>query len=143
MIVNLRYGRGDLRVEVPSARVTVLAPAFVPGLADEAQSFREAVNRPIGARPLRECDGGGRARRDRHPGHHAAAALRSPAAVVLAELAHVPDDRVTIINGTGSHRVNTEEELRSMVGAEILRRHRVVNHSAYDAGRDGARRDDR
>ena len=132
MVVNLRYGRGDLTVKVPSTRVTVLAPTFVPGLADEAQSFREAVNRPIGARPLRECTAAG----DR-------VAIVIPDLTrplpsdrllpwLLAEFAHVPDDRVTIINGTGSHRANTEEELRSMVGAEILRRHRVVNHSAYE-----------
>ena len=134
MVVNLRYGRGDLPVNVPSTRVTVLAPTFVPGLADEARSFRDAVSRPIGARPLRECTAAG----DR-------VAIVIPDLTrplpsdrllpwLLAEVAHVPGDRVTIINGTGSHRANTEEELRSMVGAEILRRYRVVNHSAYEPG---------
>ena len=34
--------------------MTVVEPRFVAGLADERAAFREAVRRPIGARPLRE-----------------------------------------------------------------------------------------
>jgi nickel-dependent lactate racemase len=37
-----------------------------------------------------------------------------------------------IVNGTGSHRANTHEELARMVGADVLRRYRVVNHDAHD-----------
>jgi nickel-dependent lactate racemase len=57
----------------------------------------------------------------------------------------VPEERIVIVNGTGSHRVNTEAELASMVGRDVLTRYRVVNHSAHDPaglvpagkGRDG------
>ena len=132
MMVNLRYGTGDLRVDVPSARVTVLAPAFVPGLADEAQAFRDAVRRPIGARPLREGIAAGERVAIVIPDITRPLPSDRLLPWVLGELAHVPDDRVTIVNGTGSHRVNTEEELRSMVGGDLLRRCRVVNHSAYE-----------
>ena len=51
---------------------------------------------------------------------------------LFEELSHVPAERFTIVNGTGSHRTNTPEELRSMVGPEILGRYRVVNHTAHD-----------
>jgi nickel-dependent lactate racemase len=50
----------------------------------------------------------------------------------LEEIAHVPKEKVTIINGTGSHRANTPEELTSMIGWETASRFRVVNHSAHD-----------
>lgn len=132
MMVNLRYGRGELRVAVPSTRAKVVQPKFVPGRPDEAAAFREAVRRPIGARPLAECVGAG---------EHLAVAIPDITRPLpshrllpwlLEELAHVPADRVTIVNGTGSHRVNTEEELRSMVGADVLARYRVVNHSAHE-----------
>ncbi|MDP9365509.1 MAG: nickel-dependent lactate racemase, partial [Chloroflexota bacterium] len=53
---------------------------------------------------------------------------------IFAELAHVPAANVVVINGTGSHRANTPDELRAMVGAEVLKRYRVVNHDAHDAG---------
>lgn len=132
MLVRLRYGLGELRVNVRSTRVTVLEPAFVPGLEDEAGAFRDAVRRPIGSRPLRDCVAAG---------HRLAVAIPDitrplPSHRLLPwlfdELAHVPADRVTIVNGTGSHRVNTDAELRSMVGEDVLRRYRVVNHSAHE-----------
>ncbi len=132
MMVNLRYGRGEVRVEVPSSRVSVVEPAFVPGLPDEAAAFREAVHRPIGARPLRECAAAGERLAVAIPDLTRPLPSSRLLPWVLEELAHVPADRVTIVNGTGSHRVNTEDELRSMVGAGVLARYRVVNHSAHE-----------
>jgi nickel-dependent lactate racemase len=44
----------------------------------------------------------------------------------------VPPENVTIVNGTGSHRPNTEEELVAMVGREVASNYRVVNHNAHD-----------
>src|SRR5207344_2066040 len=35
-------------------------------------------------------------------------------------------------NGTGSHRGNTPAELEKMVGPEVLRKYRIVNHTAHD-----------
>ena len=132
MMVNLKYGRGELHVDVPSARVSVVEPRFVPGLPDEAAAFREAVRRPIGARPLRQCVGAGDRLAVAIPDLTRPLPSRRLLPWLFDELAHVPADRITIVNGTGSHRVNTEDELRSMVGAEVLARYRVVNHSAHE-----------
>jgi nickel-dependent lactate racemase len=121
-----------LEISLPSERVTVLEPRFVPGLPDEAAAFREAVRQPIQTRPLRELI----AAEDRVA--IVIADLTRPLPSdrllpwLLEEIAHVPDERVVIINGTGSHRINTPEELERMVGAEILRRYRVVNHNSHD-----------
>jgi nickel-dependent lactate racemase len=51
---------------------------------------------------------------------------------ILAELPHVPAERFTVVNGTGSHRANTPEELATMVGADVFGRIRVVNHNSHD-----------
>ncbi len=53
MKVHLQYGRDGIDVEIPSARVRVIEPAFVEGLADEAAAFTAAVRSPIGGKPLR------------------------------------------------------------------------------------------
>jgi nickel-dependent lactate racemase len=132
MMVNLRYGHGELRVEVPSTRVSVVEPAFVPGLPDEAAAFRDAVRRPIGARPLRDCVAAGERLAVAIPDLTRPLPSRRLLPWLFEELGHVDASRVTIVNGTGSHRVNTEEELRSMVGPEILAGYRVVNHSAHE-----------
>ena len=53
--------------------------------------------------------------------------------VLLGELGHVPRDQVTILVAAGTHRANTREELEEMLGADVVRDYRVVNHSAFDA----------
>lgn len=134
MKVNLPYGPGELATEIPSARVRVIAPTFVPGLPDETGAFLEALRRPIGGGPLRERvksrdrvaivipDGTRPLPTDR---------LLPP---LLAELDHVPEANITIVNGTGSHRGNTPDELAAMVGPAVAARLRIVNHDAHDPG---------
>jgi nickel-dependent lactate racemase len=132
MNVRLEYGTSGLAVEIPSSRVSVFSPRHEAGLSDEKAAFREAVTAPIGCRPLREIVGA----RDRVavvipditrplPSHRLLPWL-------FEALSHVPPERFTIVNGTGSHRVNTEEELASMVGREVLERCQVVNHDSHD-----------
>src|SRR4051794_40294140 len=132
MKVHLQYGTEGLAVDLPSENVRVIEPRFVDGLADEAAAFQDAVRRPLGGRPLRELVKAS----DR-------VALVIPDITrplptdrllrwILAELDHVPAERFTVVNGTGSHRGNTREELAAMVGSDVLARVRVVNHDAHD-----------
>jgi nickel-dependent lactate racemase len=132
MKIHLQYGQDGLEIDVPSKNVTLLEPRFLPGLADEAAGFREAVRNPIGTRPLRELIGA-----DERVAIVIADITRPLPSDrllpwLLEEIAHVSPDRVTIVNGTGSHRVNTPAELERMVGAEVLARYRVVNHNSHD-----------
>ena len=50
---------------------------------------------------------------------------------VLDELG-VPDEDVVILVATGTHRGNTDEEIRAMLGDDVVERVRVVNHDARD-----------
>jgi nickel-dependent lactate racemase len=145
MRTHLQYGTTGLDVDLPSDNVTVITPRFVAGLPDERAAFQEAVRRPLRSASLRDVV---RAT-DR-------VAIVIPDITrplptdrllpwVLEEIDHVPLERLVIVNGTGSHRVNTPGELRTMVGADVYRRVRVVNHDAHDpaglapvgAGEDG------
>jgi nickel-dependent lactate racemase len=51
---------------------------------------------------------------------------------MLEELSHIPKDRFIIINGLGSHRANTREELISMLGQQIVDTIKIENHDAFD-----------
>jgi nickel-dependent lactate racemase len=51
--------------------------------------------------------------------------------VLLAELEHVPRDRISILVATGTHRSNTVEELEGMLGAEVVRNYPVINHRSF------------
>jgi nickel-dependent lactate racemase len=119
-------------VDIPGADVTVIEPRFVPGLADERAAFVEAVRAPIGARPLREIVAAGERLAVVIPDLTRPLPSDRLLPWLFEELGHVPAERVVIVNGTGSHRANTRDELASMVGSEVLRRYRVVNHTAHD-----------
>jgi nickel-dependent lactate racemase len=129
--VHLQYGRQGLDVEIPGD-VTVLEPRFIEGLPDERAAFFDALRAPLGSKPLDELVDA----RDR-------VALVIPDITrpfpsnrvlpwLLEALAHVPVEQIVVVNGTGSHRVNTPDELRAMVGADVFARVRVVNHHSHD-----------
>jgi lactate racemase len=131
---QLQYGRGDITAEIPSSDVTVLRTKHEEGLPDEAASFREAVRSPIGCAPLRERIGAA----DRVAVVIPDITRPLPSDRLLPwlfeELSHVPPENFAIVNGTGSHRPNTEEELAAMVGREVVSEYRIVNHDAHDPG---------
>ncbi len=132
MRVSLPYGEGRVEAEVPSRNVTLLEPKFVEGVPDEQAAFLEAVRHPIESRPLKDLCG---------PADRVALVIPDSTRPLVSdrllkwaicELSHVPDKNIIIVNGTGSHRGNTETELLSMLGMDITGRFRIVNHSAHD-----------
>lgn len=132
MQVKLPYGREKMLVDIPAAQVDEIRPRFVPGLRDEGAAFREAVRAPLRARPLRELI---------EPADKVAVVIPDitralPSERLLtwlfAELPGLPSENVTIVIGTGTHRPNTAQEIVSMVGRDIARAYRVVNHDAFD-----------
>lgn len=147
MSTHLQYGKDGLEVAIPSSKVTTLAPRFIPGLPDEAAAFREAVRYPINSKPLSELIGAN----DRVAVVIPDITRPLPSDRLLpwlfAELDHVPAENFVIVNGTGSHRVNTPAEIASMIGDEIASRYRIVNHNSHDpatlifAGKTGDGRD--
>ena len=144
MIVPLAYGRSGLDLAVPddlADRVTVVEPRYVPGVPDEAAALRAALREPVGTPPLRD--------------------LLSPTdtvAVVFCDITRpmpsdrvlpvlleevetvVGRDRIVLINGTGTHRANTPDELREMLGPELVAQYRIVQHDARNEDESGPRR---
>ena len=132
MNVELAYGRGRLTVDFPADRTTVLEPAYVRGLPDEAAAIRRALRAPLGSPPLASLV---------KPDQSVAVSVcditrpmpsRTLLPVLLGELAHLPDERIVILIATGTHRPNDRGELVEMLGEEVVDRYRIVNHSAFD-----------
>jgi len=135
MKVHLAYGRQGLDVELPEENVTVVEPQFVPAVPDEAAAVRAALRQPIGTPPLREMV---------RPEDTVAVVFSDITRPtpndrmlpqLLAELSHVPREKITLIDALGMHRHNTPEELTRMLGPEIVANYRIVNHEAYDKAR--------
>jgi lactate racemase len=129
--VHLAYGKTGLDVDLPGA-VTILERRPQAAVPDEAAAIREALRAPIGSAPLR----------DLVKASDSVVIVFSDITrpmpsdrvlpVLLAELGHVPDGNVTLINALGTHRPNTEDELRRMLGPAIVERYRIVQHDAWD-----------
>lgn len=132
MKINLQYGQNGLELSVNPSRTTIIEPKFVPGLADEAASFFQAVRNPLDCPPLREQI----LATDRVavviPDITRPLPTERLLPWVFAELSHVPPQNFVIINGTGSHRVNSREELAVMCGLEVSQKYEIVNHNSLD-----------
>jgi len=132
MRLKLAYGRDGLWVDLPDRNVTVVEPRFVEGLSDEAAAILQALRQPLDSPPLRELV---------RPDDTVAVVfsditrptpndrLLPP---LLAELSDVPREQIVLINATGMHRCNTEEELRGMLGDDVVDSYRVVQHDGQN-----------
>jgi len=134
MKIELAYGKTGLIVDLPDELdVTVVAPRYVPAVADERSALLEALADPIDSPPLRDLvkptDRVGIVFSDitRPTPNH----LVVPA--VIHALDHVPAHHITLFNALGTHRANTEEELRSMLGDDIVERYHIVQNNAFDS----------
>ncbi|MFF7281257.1 nickel-dependent lactate racemase [Streptomyces griseorubiginosus] len=135
MKVRLAYGRSGLDIDVDPSAATVVEPVHHQAAADQSAVLRAALRDPVAGPPLRErvrpgqtvaisaCDG------TRPQPRH----LMIPA--VLDELDGIVRlEDVVILVATGTHRGNSEAELRAMFGDEVVDTVRIVNHDARDAG---------
>jgi nickel-dependent lactate racemase len=133
MEIRLRYGREGLPVTLPD-HVDVVTTRFTPGLLDEAAAIREALRCPIASEPLADLVKPG----DTVVVGHSDITRATPNArllpVLLAELeaAGVAQEDITLLNALGTHRPQTEAELRAMLGDAIVERYRCLQHDGND-----------
>ena len=133
MQVNLTYGRNGLAVNLPDS-AQVVASRFVPGLPDEATAIRDALRQPIGSPALVAKVRPG----DKVVIAHSDITRATPndriLPVLLAELeaAGVARQDITLLNALGTHRRQTEAELRAMLGDDIVNHYHCIQHDAYD-----------
>ena len=133
MKIKLDYGKTGLDIRLPdSLNVDVVEPSYRKGLPDQSAAIEDALLKPIDSKPLRDLvrqsDTVGIVFND----------ITRPTPyniilpILLRELGSIPDERILFFNATGTHRANTEDELREMLGDEVLRRYRIIQNDALD-----------
>src|SRR6266487_4374946 len=132
MRVRLDYGDDGLEVDLPDRPVTVIEPVFKPALPDPHAALVAALRAPVGREPLRQLVRRGQRIAISVCDITRAQPRREMLRALFDEMPAVGDEDVTILIATGTHRVNTPAELEQMVGADILRRYRAVNHDSRD-----------
>ena len=131
--VKLAYGRSGLDVDLPDW-TDVIAPRFVDGLPDEQAALRDALRAPIDSLPLADL-----VRPDDtvvivHTDITRATPNDRILPPLLAELERVgvQRDHITLLNGLGTHRKQTEAELRAMLGDAVVDGYRCLQHDCFD-----------
>lgn len=131
--VELAYGRGRLAVELPADRTTIVAPAYPPAARDPRATVRTALRNPVAGPPLRELV---------RPGQTVAISAcdgtrPQPRRIVIPAILEELDgvvrlEDVTVLVATGTHRGNTDAELREMFGDDVVDTVDVANHNARE-----------
>jgi nickel-dependent lactate racemase len=132
--VDLAYGRHGTSVEVPDSSDVIL-PVDAPALDDEDAAIRAALHAPVAGAALGALVEGARRVAVVFPDLTRPMPNRTVLPPLLDELARagVPDERVTLLCATGTHRQATAAEMAELIGPELVARYRIVDH---DAGSD-------
>ncbi|HJX48568.1 MAG TPA: lactate racemase domain-containing protein, partial [Gaiellaceae bacterium] len=127
MKIDLAYGEHGLVIDLPTDRSTVIRPAHRQAAPDERAAVLAALRKPLSGAPLRQvvrpgqtvaisiCDG-----TRAQPRHIVIPAILEE----LADIVRLED--VVLLVATGTHRGNSEEELRRMLGDDVVDTVRVV-----------------
>jgi nickel-dependent lactate racemase len=112
----------------------VIEPAYVAGLADERAALVEALRKPIAGPPLREIAKAGNRVVIVHTDITRATPNDRILPPLLAELeaAGVARSDITLLNALGTHRPQTADELKAMLGADVVANYRCLQHDASD-----------
>ncbi|HEY3841061.1 MAG TPA: nickel-dependent lactate racemase [Bryobacteraceae bacterium] len=129
--VELPFGKGRLEVQ---AAGKLIDGKMSHAVSDEAGAVQNALDHPIGARPLREIVQRGErvaiivnditrlTRTD----------LLLPPIVNTLNAAGITDSDIFVVFALGIHRLQTDDERRLIVGDEMYRRLRMFDHVSTD-----------
>lgn len=135
MRVALAFGKTGLNLELPEGpSYQVLETRSAAPLADVPSALENALDSPIDSPSLLDL-----ARRNTSAAISVCDITRpAPNRITLPPLlarlraAGIPDDGVTILIATGLHRAATADEVEIILGPDIARHYRVVNHRARE-----------
>ncbi|MBB6448708.1 nickel-dependent lactate racemase [Geomicrobium halophilum] len=128
---TLLYGRDGLDIQVPEDTV-VIEPTNIPALENQEEAVLEAMKAPIGTPSLREMV------TDTDTVAIVISDITRPTPndilvpAIIKTLGNIPLENFVIINGTGTHRDQTEEEFVEMLGQWIVDNIRIVNNHCHE-----------
>ena len=126
MKIQMDYGRQGLELDAPETADVFLVSEMRP-LEDEAAAIRTALRSPIGSSPLKDRLRPGVTVALVHTDITRATPNDRLLPVILAELeaGGIRREDITLINGLGTHRPQTEAELRAMLGDEVVDHYQI------------------
>ena len=135
MHTRFAFGKHGLDLSLPHGRhYEVVESRSAPPLIDPAKAIAYALDHPIASEPLLKLAQGKRTAAINicDITRPAPNRLTLPPMLERLHAAGIPVEGITILVATGLHRSATPEEIDIIVGPEIARKYRILNHDAKD-----------
>ena len=113
------YGKSEIEINVPDDS-TIIEPQNIDAIQDYESTIKNVLRNPTNSKPLKEMVNSNDivsiviSDITRPTPNHILVPL------LIEELNHVPRENFVIINGTGTHRDQTRDELIQMLGEDIV-----------------------
>ncbi len=133
MKVKLLYGEGNLEIELPTnSNVNIIEPTRIDSIEDPKTALSESLRKPIGSRPLYEV-----VQPDSKIGiifNDITRATPNETIInaILKELPNIQHENITLYNALGTHRNNSQEELKNILSEELVAEFRIVQNNSFD-----------
>jgi len=135
MSLELRYGKRDLKVSLPSGtRSVLISPRPAPEIKNLEAALEKSFENAIGTPSLRESAKGKNSACIVIPDHTRPYACAPALRRILhtLETENLGPEKTLILVATGLHRESSAEELKEMLGSDVLSRYRVASHRATE-----------
>jgi nickel-dependent lactate racemase len=131
MAVELAYGEGHLTIDLPGT-VDVIEPHDPPEINDPLAQLVRALQQPIEAPPLKQLTQGKESVVIVISDSTRPAPNQLMLEAVLNQLGPQAEASVQVLVATGLHRATREDELDRMLGSDLRKRLRIIDHDARD-----------
>ena len=133
MKIRLAYGKQGLDLQFdPSWDVTVVEPRYLPGLPDPMAGVSQALQAPYACAPLSALVRSGQRVGIIFNDITRATPNQAIITAILEQLNRIPAGEIVLFEALGSHRPNTDGELRGLLGDALVDRCRIVQNNAFD-----------
>lgn len=129
--VRLRYGKGSIEVDIPEKNLMgIIEPKELPRAVDEIKEINEAIKNPINSKKISEIV----KNKEKVVIIVSDITRPTPSSKILPPLLNelyscgIKNKDVTIVFALGIHRAHTEKERKNLVGEEIYRKIRCIDH---------------
>lgn len=133
---TVKYGRAEQSIMLETEQVLqVIDSKPERPITDVRQAVFDALQNPVGSKPLSELV---------QPGDKVCILVSDVTRIWTKTCEYLPpvvealnnrgisDDDIFVIVATGTHRSNTDEEIKLILGAELAQRLKVYAHDAYN-----------
>lgn len=115
-----------------AVKADVIDSKFIPAIKDEAKALRDALVNPIGTKPLKKLAAESNRIAIVVNDITRATPYKKILPSLFEELSGIDDSRIIFFVATGTHRANTSNELKAMLGSEVIRRFNIIQNDAND-----------